>query len=514
MGRVITDGMTLTKAREASPGVLPAQPTWHQLEPNSISAFGTTISTTVRAPISKSRARRRGKVTDLDSAVSFEADLTMQHIRAHAEEFCFARAIGAPYFSPSAAASTGTPGYVVPSLSAAQAALLFANSGSGTGTLLYARGFVNPVNNGIKLFSAAPAAGDTTLQVAGLVAETLAASTAAEVAVAGYRAGAGDLGIDGDGNLLSKSTSFVALGIAVGQVIHVGGVDLAHRFAHANNFGFARVLAVAGNKLTLSKRDQPFTADDGTSTGAGGAAIQIDLLFGQFVRNVDVGSADYVEYTSQFELASPNLLDGGATGYEYAIGNYANEMTIAIPLTGKATVTLGYIGYNTLPPTALRATNAAVAKVGGREESFGTASDIARIRLQDVDETGLTTDFKSASFSLKNGDTAEKVLGRLGPRYINLGILNVDLTNQMLFTNALVLDRIRLNKVTGYDTALRNGDGGFVLDLPTGTMSGGGREYPANQSVLLNDVFQAYQDDAYGYTVGFSFFPVLPAPTA
>lgn len=509
MGRVITNGTTLSKAREASLGVLPGSPQWFELEPNSITSWGTTIAKEARSPISRARSRRKGVVTDLDSAVEFEADLTLAQMRHFAEEFLFARAVGGDYFLTSAATATG---YTVPALSAAAAGrLLYSAAGAGAVSLVYVSGFVDDANNGIKPVTAAHAAAATEIKAAGNVAEAAPAGDYVEVAVAGVRGAAGDIEIDANGDLVSTALNFTLLGIAAGQVIHVGGLEVANQFFNEENYGFARVEAVAANKLTLAKRDQAFVTDDGTDTGAGGANLRIDILFGQFVRNVPVDHADYREMSVQFELAAPNLMAGGATGYEYAIGNYADAWSISIPLTGKATTTMGFVGTNTTNPSISRATNASAALSGGQTEAFGSASDIARLRVQDVDEEGLSTDFKSANLTLTNNVAGEKVIGTLGPKYLNAGNIEVDVENQMLFTNPDVIERIRCNRTVGLDWVLRNGDGGVAFDLPTGTLSGGGREMPANQSVLINTTFMAHEEEALDFTLGISFFPVLPA---
>jgi hypothetical protein len=508
MGRVITNGTTLSFAREASLGVLPATPQWFELEPNGVNSFGTTIAKEARSPISQARARRKGVVTDLDSAIEFEADLTLTHLRLFAESFLFSRAVGADAFLTSAATATG---YTVDALTAAQAGrLLYSGAGAGAVTLVQVSGFVNDDNNGLKPITAANAAADTEIKVAGNVAEVPAVDSLVEVQVAGLRAAAGDLTVDADGNLVSVALDFTTTGIEPGQTIHVGGVDVANQFFNPENTGFARVRLVEQNKLTLDKKDEAFVADDGTDTGAGGAGVRVDLLFGQFVRNVDVNDADYREYSNQFELASPNLMPGGLTGYEYSLGNYADSLSLAIPLSGKATITLGFVGTDTLQPNTVQALGAANAKAGGQTESFGSASDIARLRAQDVDEAGLTTDFKSATFTLTNNVAGEKVIAKLGPKYLNVGNIEVDVETQVLFTNPDVIERIRCNKTIGLDWVMRNGDGGVAFDLPTGTLDGGGREMPANQSVLLNTTFMAHEEDEYNYTLGLSFFPVLP----
>jgi hypothetical protein len=492
--------MSLSFAREATLGVLPGSPQWFEIEANSIGSFGTTIAKTTRTPISRARARRKGVITDMDSGVQIEADLTLTHLRYFAEAFLFSRYVGGDSYFASAATSTA---YTVPAVSTAQAARLIYNA-SGAKTLIYAYGFATTANNGLKTLGAAVTAGATAITVSGLTAETPGVGDTVEVSIAGIRAATGDLQIDASGNLTSTALNLTTLGLTRGQVIHIGGTDVTHQFANVANIGFARVVGIAAGKLTLAKRDQAFVAD----TGAG---LAIDILFGQFVRNVPVDHADFLQPSTQFELYSPNLMTAGAAGAEYAVGNWADSMSIAIPLTGKATLTLGFVGTNTTLPSTTRATNAANAKTGGMVGAFGTASDIARLRCQDVDESGLTTDFKSATFTLTNNVAGEKVLGRLGPKYLAAGDIEVDVENQMLFSNADVLERIRCNKTVGFDWVLRNGDGGVSFDLPTGTLVGGGRDYPANQSVLLNDTFAAHQEDDLDFTLGVSFFPVLPA---
>lgn len=501
MGRVVTNGMSLSYAREATLGVLPVSPQWFELEPNQINAFGVTVAKTYRTPISKARARRLGAVTDLDSAVEVECDLTLSHLRDFAEAFLFARAVGGDAYLSTAAL---VDGYTIAAIGAAQAGRLLWGAGAAA-TLVYAVGFDNDANNGLKPLAAKPANGAVKIPVAGNVAEAPAATSRAEVMIAGVRGAVGDLEIDANGDLISTVLDFTTLGLTKGQVIHVGGPDALHQFSEEDSLGFARAKVIAAHKITLEKRDQPFVEDDG-------AGVAIDILFGQFVRNVAVDHADFLQPSTQFELRSPNLMDAGAAGHEYAVGNWADAMSISIPLTGKATITLGFVGQNTTDPTEARATNAANAKLGNMTAAFGTSSDIARLRMQDVDEEGLTTDFKSATMTLTNNVAGEKVLGHLGPKYLNAGDIEVDVENQLIFTNPLIIHGLRCNEVFGLDWVLRNGDGGVAFDLPTGTLSGGGREFPANQSVTINDTFAAHQQNAGpGFTCGISFFPILPA---
>lgn len=507
MGRVTTNSMTLSAARESSLGTLPGSPVWRQLEPNSLGQFGTTISKVARSPITKSRQRRKGIITDLDSAVEFEADLTLSVFRDYMEGFCFARAIGAPVFLPTAVTSGA---FTVPAVSAGDAGKLLYGASTAK-SLLYARGCANGANNRLFVLGGTVSTSATSITVTGgAVAETLGATRDVELAVAGVRAAAGDLEIDSDGNLISTALDFTTLGLNVGQWVHVGGLDLTNRFFNEENYGFARIKTIAANKLTLERRGAAFVVDDGTDTGSGGTNLAIDLLFGQWVRNVPIGHPDYIEISTQFELESPNLGAGGATMYEYAMGNLHDTVSINIPLTEKATVSYGFVGTDTTNPTTSRATNAANAKLPSETAAFGTSSDLARLVAHKVDETGITTDFKSLTITLSNNVSPEKVIGQLGAKYMNAGNFEADIETQVLFTDAAVPAAIRANTTLGLYFALRNEDGGVLCDFPSGTFDSGSREFPANQTVLMNTTFMGFEDPVLGHTFSVSLFPVLP----
>lgn len=500
MGRVITQGTQMNMAVEASLGVLPGSPIWYELEPNSIPKFGTTVSKTGRSPISKTRARRKQSVTDLDSGVEIEADITMAVLRQFMSGFLFSVPVGPDSYMPSAVTGTG---FTVTALSAAQAGRLKYGA-SAAKSLLFSYGWQTDANNGLKVLGGAAATSDTEIKVSGLTAEAGTATRIQEVMIAGVRGATGDLEIDSNGDLISTVLDFTTLGLSRGQQIHVGGVDSANQFTSPENTGFARLDSIAQHKLGLAKTDQAFVADNG-------AGVQIDILFGQFIRNVAVTHADFAEKSMQFELVSQNLMAGGATGYEYAYGNLPDAISFQLPLTGKATITMGFVGQNTTEPSTSRAAGAANAKAaGGLTHSFATASDIARIRAADIDEQGLTTDFKSATMTLSNQVSGEKVLGVLGPKYLNAGEIQLDIENQVVFSNPDLISRIKNNETISFDWIIRNDEGGIAFDIPTGTMQGGNREYPANQSVLLNDTFNAHQEPDLDFTLGVSFFPVLP----
>lgn len=508
MGKVAVNDVTISYAREASPGVLPGQPKWRTIEFNNAASWGNETSKTARSPISNDQQDRKGIITDLNQNPSIEADMTLSMYRDFAEAFLYSAAVGPDSYEPTAVASGG---YTVPALTAAQAGrLLYSSAGAGATTLIYARGWANAANNGLEPLTAKPATAGVLIPVAGAVVESAPTANVAEVSIAGVRGAAGDIRVNSSGNLVSTALDFTTLGLTVGQTIWVGGLDVANQFFQTANTGFARVAGIAANLLTLDKRQQAFVTDDGTSTGSGGTGIRIDLLFGQFIRNVPRSSADYREITTQFEMAMPNLGSAGATLYEYAPMNYANQMAISIPLSGKATVTVGFIGAKMGTPTASRAVNADVAKNPIQQEAFGSASDIARLRLQDKDQNGLATDFKSCTITMTRNAQGDKVIGNLGPKYVNTGNFQVSIEAEVIVTDPEVIHSINCNLTLGIDTALYNGDGAVHFDFPAGTLGGGRRNFRANESVTLAGTFASHKDPVLGTSIGVSLFPVVP----
>lgn len=511
MALVKVNEISLAAAVEsATLGVLPGSPTWFLLEPNTINSFGKTLTKTARNPISRLRQRRKGTTTDLDSGVEFEADMTGDHFIFFAEGFVFASfssivelQAGASFSSLAAALDpppAGTDsGYTHSALSGA----------IPTRTLLYARGFSTPGNNGL----AEVVAGSTTtatLVDKVLVNETPTQVSNARVSVAGYRTAAGDVdltvGGGGVGSLASTLLDFTTLGLVVGQFIHIGGLTAATRY-DSGRFGRARVTSIAANLLGLDKID----TDGATGLATEASNVnEVDLLFGRFLRNVDVLASNYLERSWTFELALPNLGGVGTDGYYYARGNFGDTMSVNLPGQEKATVTFGFVGTDTSDPTTSRASGAATPINPVQTTAYNTSTDIARLRIVQVDDTGLTTCFKSLTFTMANGVTAEKCLGSLGALGLNTSNFLVDIETQATFDSLEVIAAITANETVSMDWVLKNGDGAVAFDVPAMTLGGGDLELPEGESVLINLTGEAFAHPTLLTSVGLSLFPAYP----
>lgn len=526
MARVLTNATAFAVARQTSRGVLGGSPVWRGLEPNNISAFGASIETVARSPISKNRQRRKGTVVNVESTVEYDCDATIDSLLLFAEGFCFATATNTDLTFRGAAATSS--GYTIPPATAAQAGKIRWTSG-GPITLVYAAGYALAANNGIKPLTADVAAAGTLITVSGNAAET--PPTNAEVSVCGIRCEAGDLAVvvsagiatltSGNG-AASNPVNFTTLGLTVGQRVHVGGLTSTNRFFGAGpieSYGSGRVRTIAAGQLVLDKLDDTLITSDGTATGAGGAEKAVDLLFGRFVRNVPVDDDEFLELYHQFEAEYPNLFEtdpptpvAEPDGYEYAKDNLCNEMTWNMGLADKSTVTFGFIGTDTEPPVdgASRKTNAATPISPLFTGAFNTAADFARLRIAEVDDTGLLTDFKELALSLNNNVSAEGILGTLGAAYLNYGNFDVGIEGVALFTSGAVVQRIRDNTTVTMDWLLRNDDGAVHTDIPSMDLGSDGKEYPVNESVRIALTGTAHADTFFGTSIGISFFPVYP----
>src|SRR5262249_25481564 len=117
---------------------------------------------------------------------------------------------------------------------------------------------------------------------------------------------------------------------------------------------------------------------------------------------------------------------------------------------------------------------------------------------------------KSLKVTLSNNVAGEKVLGKLGPKYLNAGNVEVDVDTEALFTDRRIPASIRNNETLGLDFGVRNDDGGAYFDLPSGTLDGGGRSFPVNATVTINTTFRSSEDPVFGHSFSCSLFPALP----
>ncbi len=511
MGRVLTNSVTLKYCKETSLGVPGVE--WFNLEPDTITSFGAEIVKTSRSSISKNRQAQKDIISDLNSSVGTTSDLTGSSFRDFIAGFCFAKSINSEITQiKSTLATSVANSYTVDALSDIQVSKLKA------GTLLWVTGGMLPENLGLKSIAIDTIVGDTSIVVVeNLVDEpskfrlSMAGTSEPSLSVLSWswndadkRATLGGAGI---------GTRLQSLGVRAGIFVHFGSISsqydktINNVFKDANGtkiYGYARCLDIGDDYAVFSKTDKTLQYDSVPQTGL------IDIIFGEFVRNVQKDDVDFLEQSFQFEMTFPNLGENGADEYQYALGNYCSTIAINLPLTEKVTTNYEFLGTDTENPVgdAGRKPGAVDALDPTMKAAFGTSSDLARLRIADVDESGLSTDFKNINLTINNNISPEKVLGKLGARFINYGDYSVEIDGQMLFSNSLIINRIRENKTVSLDFILNNQEGVIVVDIPSVTIGGGGREFTKNESVTIGSTLKAHEDAILKTSIGISIIPV------
>lgn len=508
MGVVKTNRLSLAYAIEQTLGVLPGSPTWKLLEPNDISTWGAVTVKTERDPISPDRQRRKGTTTDLDSSVEFEHDLTREVFMDFIEGYCFA-STRYPYSGGVTRVGPQRSGSSFENLAAVDSSNSFDHdtitTAMSAGQLVFVRGFNASAMNGMHEVDTGSSATSTIVTTGSLITDETPGNTDnASMEIAGQRGATADIDWTFATSTLSSSVlDFTDLGLSPGQVIHIGGLLTANQFSEGVAYG--RIVSIAASAIVLDKVSGALALSDGDGTG-----LDIDILFGGFLRNVTVTDSDFLERSFQFELAMPNLGSGAATRWQYAIGNYGNQVTFNLPLSDKAIVEFGFVGTDTENPVDTQETGASTPVTTVQTDPFNTSADIGRLRVQQVDETGLTTCFKSVSLTLNNQITPEKCLGTLGATELNTGTYLVDVESQLLLTNEDVISVIKDNETVMFDFIIKNDDGALAFDIPAMTLGGGDLELPRNESIRINTTGMAFRDTVLDYTLGVSMFPAVP----
>lgn len=476
--------------RESALGV-PTTTDWKVIQPNNVPTFGATITTIRRRFISTNRQGAKGTITDVESSPEFELDLIADHLIEFGEGFVHALFQGAEVVT--VPTSVDADSYTVPAMTTTLV----------LGDLVAAKGFAGATNNGLKEVNTGATSTDILIVGAGLTVEATP-PTDAVIEVAGFRGATGDLQIDANEDLISTVKDLTEFQIVVGQYIHIGGQAAANRFADAADFGAARVVSIATNLIVLEKRTGTFVADTGTGK-------RVDILFGRFLRNVAIDDGNYVERSYHIEEA---LTDIPAASYIYAKGNRPNTMAINVAAQEKALMVIGFLGTDTDPPTTSRLTGPSTARAVNQAVAFNTSLDVARLRIQEVDETGITTAFTNFSLALNNNLGRELAVGTLGAHTLALGDFDVSLEGEVHFDDVDTLDAIRNNTTVGLDFVLRNDDGGIIFDYPSFTLGGGGQTLNRNETIKLALTGEAFEHDTLGFSIGISLLPFMPTPTA
>lgn len=479
-----------------------ADPVWYGLEPNSYSDFGGELSTVARAPIDPSRQNKKGTITDLDASGGFNSDFTKSNLVRLMQGFFFADAR-----EPSSTAPMNGAPIAISGVTSADKTYTIASGGLNfaAGQLIFASGFANASNNGLKLITAVTA---TTVVVAeSLVNET--PNAGAKFERVGGELLLADVNfavVDGVGSLVSTTTDFTTFpGLFPGKWLFIGGDLIANRFA--NNVGYARIGAVTTNAIVFD--DTTFAP-----TTESGAGKSIRFFAGVVIKNEkDPALIKRRSYNVERTLGEGE----NGTQCEYLEGAVANEFTLNVPQADKLNADLTFIAcdntHRSGDPDDEQKTGTRVPAPG--EDAYNTSSDIYRIKMAVHDPASsnpaaLFGYVSEANISINNNVTPNKAVGVLGSFDTTAGNFEVGGSITAYFTTVAAVKAVRANADVGLSIIGAAKNAGFIFDIPLLGL-GGGRLNVEKDAPITVPLEPAGAENKNGYTMLYEVFSYLPS---
>ena len=473
---------------------------WYGLEPNSYSDLGGELSTVARAPIDPSRQNKKGAIVDLEASGGFNTDFTKSNLTRLLQGFFFADARELPTTEPlngskiTISSISGTNTYNVAS----------GGTSYPAGTLIFAEGFSNAANNGLKRVTSSTG---TTIVVAETLVNEASPPTAAKLSTVGRQLASGDANItvSGRATLTTSALNFTTLSYLIpGAWIFIGGDSASLRFA--NNVGYARIRSVSANALLLD--DTTWTPQAETGTG-----LTVQLFFGTIVRNEKTPSL--------IKRRSYNLertLGDGENGpqAEYLEGAVPNEFTLNVPQADKLNADLSFVACDN---TYRSGDVGDELKEGERisapgQDAYNTSSDIYRIKMSVLDDatsspTSLFGYVSEASISINNNITPNKAVGVLGAFDASAGNFEVGGSLTVYFTTVAAVKAVRANADVSLSMIGAAQNAGFLFDIPLLGLGGGRINVEKDQPITV-PLEPAGAESYYGYTMLHQVFSYLP----
>lgn len=497
-----SEGVNIAVVEESTQGDSPPPSTgWTNLEADAIGDPGPAYKKMARSPFTITRQLRRPFISGLDCALSLDLDAIKDHIDIFGEGM----------FKSEWQHSGGTDQSkflvteVVDGGGSADEFTVAADGDFAANSLIVARGFAEPENNGLFVVTTGSTSTAIKVPTATLVAEASPPANAT-VDFAGFQFASGDLQIDSNGDLITSVKDLTSLGLSVHQWIYLASEleqDSPHVFADDDNYGFAEVIAIATNKLTLRRRSNTWVADSG-------AGKTIRLFFTKWVRDVARSHEDEKLVSYAFEVTYSDLGDGPADAYENLLGYILNDVTFDMPAEGKVTMQITFIGQSASDPSTTRLDGPDDAINVVTSLALSTAADITRLSVDNVDESGLMTDFQTLKLMLKNNVVPEKAVGTLGNRFTPLGVFEANAEGDVYFVTPDIVTAVHDNRILRLAAGMRNDDFGMLIDIPSLGAMEAPKKIEHNKLITIASKTSGFVDSLGGFTAGMSVFAFLP----
>jgi hypothetical protein len=514
---------SLYYAKETSLKVLPVTPVWNPLEPNSYNSFGGEVKTVMREPITSTRQRAKGTITDLDVKAAFAIDFTQNNLMDLLQGFFFADAYEKPKSNPIKSTSTAR------TISAIAAGSITVSGSIGTvkvGHLLLTKGCTNKVNDSLSRVTASASPVFTVSPYKGGDAEaalvTEAPPAAATVEAVGF-ALHGDVLFHPTATqpFLSSAADvdFTTLNLTPGEWIYLGDNDddLTDTGATAYNFlaadgiapvrGYFRIFSISATQLVF---DLSIGAVLAAGSGSGGScAIPtsgfVSMYFGTVIKNEPlVANIKRTSYTLQRTLGTGSIGDN----LEYVNGCIPNEFTLNVPSNSKLTADLSFVGMDTQQEnaTALAGTyNPLQSDVAVNTAEGAFALFLYKI----VDGTALFGYATDEKLTVNNNTKPNKAIGTVGAIEATVGNFDVSGSVTCYFDDIAALQAVRNNTDVGLTNIFSQKNAGFVFDLPLLTLALPGAKVEKDKAIMA-DISHNASPGALNFTALYNNFAYLP----
>lgn len=488
----------LAFVEEASLKTLPGSVVWQALEPNSYPDFGASYTLIARTPITNTRQKTKGVVTDLDVKAGFNIDLTKRNLQSLLQGFFWATMIEKADTEPINGTQIELTAITTTQFQAAAGLTIF-----HVGDLGFAENTGVAANDGVFPITVVASGALTTTKTLVAVASPPAN---AKVQTCGFIFTASDATLAVSGPLVTLGTTtkdLTQLGLTRGDWVWIGGDATLTKFATGGS-GFARVFSVAAHALVFDLTN--FAAANDTATDQ-----TIEIFFGKYLRNAKTATEVVRRsYTLERQLGN----DGIAIQAEYALGCIPDQATFNFKEAAKLDLDLSFVGMDVLNKDGTAGILAGTRVDPLGEDAFNTSLDQVMQRLYVVDPTNFNPTAlygyaSDAKLVINNGVKPNKALGVLGAFEASASYFDVSGTLTAYFTTVDSVASIRASGNVGWVIGMAKQNYGFIFDIPLLALGGGLNKVEQDKPVMV-DLTQSAAKAPGGYTAAMVFFPYLP----
>lgn len=491
-------GLRIAEEEPGSIGVLPVTPVWIPFEPNSYADFGGNVGTVARRPIEPGRQLRKGTAVSLDASGGFNIDLTQDNMTDFLQGLMFADIEEPESFS----AVTNVDGTANEYDAASGLAFL-------VGDLIWATGFADAANNGLKRVTSVTAA--TNIGVAEDLVDDASPDAGHQLLLVGFQFAAGDLDVDASGTLpalVSTAKDLTQMGWQPGEWLFVGGDAAGLRFATAANRGFIRLRSITATRAEFDLADSTWVTEASTTE-------TVQVFHGRVLHN-QAAAADQVRRTYQAERSLGD--DGVGTQGEYLVGQVFGQGVFNFPLEDKVNIDVTLTGLDHEVVNGTTGPKSGTRPDLSSGEAFNTASDI-EYRMAVFTEgteapTPLFTYIKELTLTVNNNVSPVKALGVLGAVDVTAGAFQVSGSLTAIFEEVAAVQAVRDVADVCLNWRLVRENAGIHFDLPLLTLGESRITVEQDTEVTLpigaDAATGASINDALDHTLMITFFPYLP----